>query len=443
MSDLLIRGCTVVHVDSPAHARVAAAQDIVIAGQRIEAVLPTDQYDPSRARQVLEAAGLVAMPGLINCHAHVPMVLFRGLAEDVPIERWFNDYIWPLEHHLTPGDVHTGMLLGAAEMIRAGVTSVADHYFHMDAAAQAIDQAGMRALLGWAIFTSSGDTMIDRTAAFVTAWHGAARGRIRACMAPHAPYTCSDDYLRAVARKARDLGVGIHIHAAETAGQTQASLEKTGATPIEVLERTGILDSPTIVAHGCGVLPRDLEILARHQAGIAHAPKTYLKLAMDLTPIPAARAAGVPIGLATDGACSNNTLNLWESLRLMAMTQKDRAGSPEVVAIPEALYIATRESARVFGLGHELGALEPGYLADLILLDLNGVHHQPLHSITASLVYNMEPADVHTVVIDGQVVMRNREIRTLDVGHVVEQATVAMDRLARRDPNQRIQTYNP
>lgn len=443
MSDLLVRGCTVVHIDDPRQARVISAQDIVIAGQRIQAVLPTGQYDPARAGQVLDALGMVAMPGLINCHAHVPMVLFRGLAEDVPIERWFNEYIWPLEHHLTPDDVHTGMLLGTAEMIRAGVTSVADHYFHMDEAATAVDQSGMRALLGWAIFTSGGEEMIDRTAEFVTRWHGAARGRIRACMAPHAPYTCSDDYLRAVARKARDLGVGIHIHAAETGSQTQASLAKTGFTPIEVLERTGVLDSPTIIAHGCGILPGDIDILARHEAGIAHAPKTYLKLAMDLTPIPAARAAGVPIGLATDGACSNNTLNLWESLRLMAMTQKDRAGSAEVLSIPETLYIATRESARVFGLAHELGALEPGYLADLILLDLGGVHHQPLHSVTASLVYNLEPPDVHTVVIDGRVVMRNREIRTMDLGGVIGKASAAKARLARRDPNQRIQTYNP
>ncbi|MBL8147748.1 MAG: amidohydrolase [Anaerolineae bacterium] len=443
MSDLLIRNCTVVHVDTPQAARVAVAQDIVIAGNRIHAVLPTGQADPSRFSQVIDARGLVAMPGLINCHAHVPMVLFRGLAEDVSIDRWFNEYIWPLENNLTPEDVHTGALLGAAEMIRAGVTSVADHYFHMDENATAVEQSGIRALLGWAIFTSSGEAMIERSGDFVSDWHGAANGRIRACMAPHANYTCSDDYLRAVAHKARELGVSIHIHAAETMSQTQASLEKTGFTPIQTLEMTGILDSPTIIAHGCGLLPEDIEILSRYEAGVAHAPKTYLKLAMDLTPILAARAAGVPIGLATDGACSNNTLNLWESLRLMAMTQKDRAGSPEVLPIPEALYIATRESARVFGLANELGALTPGYLADIILLDLNGLHHQPLHSISASLVYNVEPPDVHTVIIDGEIVMHDRRIHTIDVPAVISKANGAKQRLAYRNPGQRIQTYNP
>lgn len=443
MGDLLIRGSTVVHIDSPRLARVVPAQDIAISGNRIQAVLPSGQADPSRFGRVIEARGMVAMPGLINCHAHVPMVLFRGLAEDVSIDRWFNEYIWPLEHNLTPDDVFMGELLGAAEMIRAGVTSVADHYFHMDHAARALEQSGMRALLGWAIFTSNGEAMIERTADFVSDWHGAAHGRIRGCMAPHANYTCSDDYLRAVAHKARELGVAIHIHAAETMSQTEASLEKTGYTPIQVLEMTGILDSPTILAHGCGLLPEDIELLARYEVGVAHAPKTYLKLAMDVTPILAARQAGVPIGLATDGACSNNTLNLWESLRLMTMMQKDRATSPEVLPIPEALYIATRESARVFGLAGELGALEPGYLADLILLDLGGLHHQPLHSATASLVYNVEPPDVHTVIIDGEIVMQNRQIRTVDVPSVIDQAQAARARLSRRNVNERIQTYNP
>jgi 5-methylthioadenosine/S-adenosylhomocysteine deaminase len=371
------------------------------------------------------------------------MVLLRGLAEDVAIERWFNEYIWPLESNLQQEDVYWGMTLGLAEMIRAGVTTVADHYFYMDQGALAVERAGTRALLGWAIFSSSGEAMIERTADFAREWHGAANGRIRAIMAPHAPYTCTDDYLRAVAYKAKELGLGVHIHAAETMEQTQASLAKTGRTPIQVLEQTGVLDVPTIVAHACGALPEDVELLSRYEAGIAHAPKTYLKLAMDLTPIALCRELGVPVGLATDGAVSNNTLNLWESLRLMAMLQKDRAGSPEVMPIDEALYIATRESARVIGMEHELGAIEPGYLADIILLDLGGLHHQPVHSITASLVYNTEIHDVHTVIVDGRVLMRARELLTIDAEEAVHQARLSMQRMAQRQPNRRIQTYNP
>ncbi|MBE0688643.1 MAG: amidohydrolase family protein, partial [Anaerolineae bacterium] len=234
-----------------------------------------------------------------------------------------------------------------------------------------------------------------------------------------------------------------HIHVSETMDQTQASVAKRGITPVQVLQETGIFDVPTILAHVCGALPQDITLMAKYRTGIAHAPKTYLKLAMDVAPVIAFREAGIPVGLATDGAVSNNTLNIWESLRLLAMMQKDRAHTPEVMTIPEALHIATGESARVFGLADDLGAVEPGYLADLIVVDLSGVHHQPLHSVTASLVYNVQPADVQTVIVDGKVVMRDRELLTLDEGEIVAQVRASMARLAQRTPDRRIQSYNP
>jgi 5-methylthioadenosine/S-adenosylhomocysteine deaminase len=365
------------------------------------------------------------------------------LAEDVSIERWFNDYMWPLESNLQAEDVYWGMQNGLAEMIKAGVTSVADHYFFMDEAAKAIEKAGTRALLGWAIFGTSGYEMIERTGQFVQDWQGAAGGRIRTLMAPHAPYTCDDDYLRACVKKAKELSVGIHIHAAEVMSQTEASLDKRGLTPIQVLEQTGVFDVPTILAHVIGALPGDMQIMTKHGAGVAHAPKTYLKLAMGTAPVRMFRGHGIPVGLATDGAVSNNTLDIFEAMRLMAMTQKQEAGSPEVLTIPEALYIATRESAQVFGLGDTLGALEPGNLADLILVDLNGMHHQPTHSLTASLVYNTASTDVRTVICDGKVIMRDRKLLTLDEGEIVSQVQASMERVAQRQPDKRIQVYNP
>ena len=443
MSDLLIRNCGVLNVTFDARAFVLHEHDILIGGGRIEAVQPTGQADPSHFREVIDGTGLLAMPGLINCHAHVPMVIFRGLAEDVSIERWFNDYMWPLESNLQPDDVYWGMQLGLAEMIRAGVTSVADHYFFMDEAAKAVEKAGTRALLGWAIFGSGGREMVERSAEFVADWQGAADGRIRTLMAPHAPYTCDDDYLRACLKEAQRLGVGIHIHVSEEMGQTRASLEKRGLTPIQVCEQVGLFSQPTIIAHACGALPEDMPILAKRGVGIAHAPKTYLKLAMGTAPVLEFRRNGIPVGLATDGAVSNNTLDIWESLRLMAMTQKQAAASPEVLTIPEALTIATRESARVIGLPDELGALEPGYLADVILVDLKGIHHQPLHSQTASLVYNTAASDVRTTIVNGRVLMRDRQLLTLDEAEIVVRVRANMARLAQRVPNQRIQVYNP
>ena len=218
MFDLLIRKAHVLGVSGEGEVQVRRDHDVAIAGNRIGALEPSGTIEPGRARQVIEAGGMLAMPGLINTHAHVPMVIFRGLAEDVSLEKWFNEYMWPLENNLQSEDVYWGMLLGLAEMIEAGVTSVADHYFHMDQAAKAVEEAGTRAALGWAVFGNQGETMLERTAQFVEQWQGAAGGRITTWLAPHAPYTCDDDFLRAAARRARDLGVGIHIHVAETAG---------------------------------------------------------------------------------------------------------------------------------------------------------------------------------------------------------------------------------
>ncbi|NWG15384.1 MAG: amidohydrolase [Chloroflexi bacterium] len=444
MSDLLIRNCRVLQTSAhEPRAAVLNGQDVIVRGSRIEAVQPTGQADPSHFGQVIEAGGLLAMPGLINTHAHVPMVIFRGLAEDVSIEKWFNDYMWPLESNLQPDDVYWGMQLGLAEMIRGGVTSVADHYFYMDRAAEAVEAAGTRALLGWAIFGSGGQQAVEQSAAFVRQYQGAAGGRIRTWMAPHAPYTCDDDFLRASVRQAEALGVGIHIHVSETMGQTEASLGKRGLTPIQVLEQTGVLDVPTLLAHVVGAMPGDMAILARRTTGIAHAPKTYLKLAMGTAPVRAFIGHGIPVGLATDGAVSSNTLDIWESLRLLALTQKQEAGSPEAMTIPQVLFVATRLSARVFGLPDDLGAVEPGYLADIILVDLNGLHHQPLHSLTASLVYNTAAGDVRTVICDGKIIMRDRQLLTLDEGEIVAQVNAGMARLSQRVPNKRIQVYNP
>lgn len=444
MSDLLIQNGNVLQIDrGGTRAEIQSGFDVLIRGQRIASVQPTGNADPSHFRNVIDATDRVVMPGLINCHAHVPMVIFRGLAEDVSIDRWFNEFIWPLESNLQSDDVYWGMQLGAAEMLLGGVTTVADHYFHMDRGAAAIEAVGMRGLLGWAMFGSQGQAALDQTKRFIQEWQGAANGRIKTIVAPHAPYTCDDDFLRASASLAHHLGVALHIHASENKAQTDASLAKRGITPIEVLERVGILDGGTIIAHACGVMPDDIERMAAANVGVATCPKTYLKLGMDITPVPYLRQAGIPVGLGTDGAVSNNTLDLFEAMRLTAMLQKDRARDPEVLPIAEALAIATRDSARVIGMAGEIGSVEAGYLADLIVVDLSGLHHQPLHSITTSLVYNAMASDVRDVIVDGQVVVRDRQLLTVDTAQVVENVNEGMLRLAQRVPNKRIQTYNP
>lgn len=442
MHDLLIRDCHVVRCE-PRETTVLRHRELVVDGGLIGAVLPAGTTAPESCRDVIEGRGMVAMPGLIDTHAHVPMVIFRGLAEDVSLETWFNEYMWPLESNLQEDDVYWGMKLGLVELIEGGVTAVADHYFFMDRAAEAVREAGVRAALGWAVFGSGGQAAFDRSARFAKEWNGQAEGRITTWMAPHAPYTCDDDFLRETARMAGRLGLGIHIHAAETVAQTEASVARHGRTPIQVLEQTGVLEHRAIVAHGCGVTDDDIKILADHRAGVAHAPKTYLKLAMGTTPVIALREAGVPVGLATDGAVSNNTLDLWESMRLMAMVQKDRARAPEAMTLAETLHVATRGSAAVYGLPDTIGHLAPGFAADVILVDVSGVHCQPLHSIPATLVYATRASDVQTVVVGGRVIMRDRKLLTLDKEEIVRRVGDSMERLQRRVPDKRIQLYEP
>jgi 5-methylthioadenosine/S-adenosylhomocysteine deaminase len=371
------------------------------------------------------------------------MGIFRGLAEDVDIETWFNEYMWPLESNLTADDVYWGMQLGLAEMIQAGVTAVADHYFHMDRAAAAVEQAGTRAALGWAVFGDQGADGVARTASFADEYRGAADGRITTWLAPHAPYTCDIPFLEAVAREAGRLDLGIHIHAAETTGQTRASVEAHGRTPIEILADAGVLERPTILAHCCGVTENDIELMASKPCGVAHAPKTYLKLAMGAAPVTDFRGAGVPVGLATDGPVSNNTLDVLESLRLMAMVQKHELRDPRALSIGEALTIVTRDSARVYGLPDDLGRIAPGWLADIVLIDLSGPHNQPPHDPAANLVYSVRASDVHTVICDGRLLMRDRELLTLDLAEIVARVGESMERLSRRVPHARIQLYRP
>ena len=442
MSSLRIQNADVLQCEADS-CRILRNHDIHIEDNRIAAVEPAGAAEASAEAQVIPASGMLAIPGLINTHAHVPMGIFRGLAEDVDIETWFNEYMWPLEANLTADDVYWGMQLGLAEMISAGVTAVADHYFHMDRAAAAVERAGTRAALGWAVFGNQGAEGIERTVSFAEEFSGVADGRITTWLAPHAPYTCDDGFLSAVAAEAERLNLGIHIHAAETAGQTETSVAAHGSTPIQILENTGILARPTILAHCCGVTAADMELMAQRPCGVAHAPKTYLKLAMGVAPVLALREAGVPVGLATDGPVSNNTLDILESMRLMVLVAKHEAGDPRKMPVGAALTIATRDSARVYGMPNDLGHLAPGFLADVILIDLSGAHNQPPHDPAANLVYSTRASDVQTVICNGEVIMRDRQLLTLDLEEIKARVGESMTRLSQRVPESRIQLYRP
>jgi 5-methylthioadenosine/S-adenosylhomocysteine deaminase len=443
MYDLLIQNCTIVSPDSEIP-RILPEHDIAVQDQRIAVVQPAGQISADQATEVIDSAEMVALPGLINAHAHAAMVLFRGAAEDVPVEAWFNDFIWPMETNLTPEDVYWGAMLAAVEMIESGITTVADHYFAMDSVAEAIVQSGMRGHLAPTMF-GQGDPRaeLDMAVAFAARWHGAARGRIQSWLGPHSPYLCPPEFLRTVAAEARALGLGCHIHVSETAQQVQASVERHGVTPIRLLEQLGLLDAPLLCAHAAHATPEEIGLLADHRVGVAHCPKTFLKLAAGIAPVVAMRARGVAVGVGSDGAASNNTLDMLEQLRLAAMLQKHELGDARALPAGAALALATSVGARALGQGDALGVLAPGALADIILVRIDGAHVQPVHNLAAALVYATRASDIDTTIVDGRVLMRGRRLQTLDKAMIMREVNARVTRLQARQHGRRLQTYQP
>ncbi|MFF7354686.1 MULTISPECIES: amidohydrolase [Streptomyces] len=444
-ADLLITGCTVlVHDDEE---RIGFEEDaaVVVRDGVIDAVTTAAAVRRTAAAQRIDARGQVAMPGLVNCHTHAPMAALRGVAEDLPTDEWFNDVVWPIESNLTERDVELGARLACAEMIRGGVTCFADHYFRMDAVAAVVAECGIRAHLGEAYFSSQGARGREGSLEFALRHRGGAGGRITTALAPHAPYTVTDADLAATAGLARAHGLPVHIHAAENREQTETSLARHGRTPIETLDRAGLLDTDLLIAHGTGITERDLPLLARTggRTAVATAPRGYLKFAWPTTtPVRALRAAGVPVGLATDGAASNNSLDVWESMALTSLIQKSAEGDPRWLTSRQALHHATLQSARAVGLGDSVGTLAPGRRADIILVDLTGPHTQPVHDLAATLVHSARSSDVRTTVVDGRVLMRDRELLTLDLPAVTGELTRRLPALTDRGHGRRIQEYD-
>lgn len=418
---------------------------IVVRDGVIESVISSAQAEELPAVERIDGRGQIALPGLVNCHTHAPMVALRGIAEDLPTEEWFNDVVWPIESNLTEKDVELGARLACAEMIRGGVTCFADHYFSMDAVAAVVEECGIRAHLGQAYFSSQGPQGREKSLEFALRHRGGAGGRITTALAPHAPYTVDDSDLTATASLAREHGLSVHLHAAENRDQAEASLARHGVTPIEVLRRTGILDTDVLIAHGSGILDSDLPILASASGltAVATAPRGYLKFAWPTTtPVRALHDIGIPVGLATDGAASNNSLDVWESMALTALIQKSTTGDPRWLTSRQALHHASLQSARAVGLGEVVGSIAPGRRADIILVDLTGPHTQPIHDLAATLVHSARSSDVRTTIVDGRVLMRDRELLTIDVPSVAEELSRRLPALLDRGHGRRIQDYD-
>ncbi len=415
--NILLKNATIVTLNDQDDIFTNAS--LAISQGRIAAVgdIPAD----FAADEVIDLSGKIITPGLYNAHTHAAMVFARGYAEDMPLDRWFNEGIWKLESALTPEMVRWGVRLAMIEMIRGGVIGFADHYFYMDEVAQAVIESGMRANLAWAVFGREEGELgvtIPGTVDFVKRYNGAAEGRLRALFGPHSPYLCSDQFLARTAAVAVREGIGIHIHAAETAGQVQASLAEYDMTPIELLHDRGLFETHTIVAHAIHVNPVDIAILAQSDVNVVQCPSTHLRYAMGVTPVPQMLAEGVNVALGADGAGSSVALNLWREMRLAVVTQRQALNDPEVMGGLTPLRMAARHGARALNF-RESGVLAPGYQADLIVIDANQPHFQPVHSIAAALIWSTGPADVRDVMVAGRWLMRDRQLLTLDEASIL------------------------
>jgi 5-methylthioadenosine/S-adenosylhomocysteine deaminase len=459
--DLIVSDATVLthtepadpgYPDDPARARATAVllehHDIGVADGAIAWVRPTGTTPEAErdGARTIDGRGRLAMPGLINCHTHSAMTMFRGSAEDVPVHSWFNDHIWPMEVNLTPRDVALGARLAIGEMLLAGVTTFADHYFSMDEIAREVDASGARAVLAPTYFSSEGPAGLDRSAAFAAEWHGGADGRITAMMGPHAVYTVDDADLERTARVASELGIRTHIHAAEGMFQTDSSLASRGVSPMQVLHDTGILESGALIAHGAGITPDDVRWLApvADRIGVAACDKVYLKHAQQsTTPVRLLHDAGVPVGIGTDGPASGNTLSVLESMRFLSLVEKQKTADATWLTSAHALDLATRQSALTAGLGSTVGALLPGRRADVVLVALDAPHLQPMHDVAAAMVLSVQESDVRTVLVDGRVVVDDGRLTTIDVQEAIDGLTARIPQLRDRSHGRRIQDYAP
>ncbi|MDC3980154.1 amidohydrolase [Polyangium jinanense] len=384
----------------------------------------------------IDGTNHVAVPGFFNAHCHASMSLVRGYAEDLPLDRWFNERVWVAESALGPEEVRAGALLAACEMIRSGTVAFNDHYFYMDHVAEVVEASGMRASLTWCQFGLGADKEVgadlEGALAFAERWNGKADGRIRAMLGPHSPYVCPPAFLREIAALAKEKGLGLHIHIAESEEQVSRSLAAHGVTPARLLEETGVLDVPTIAAHALYLSDDDVAILARHGTTVAYCPITYMKLAMGPGDVPRLLRAGVNVALGTDGPASNNDMDMKEAVRFLPLLQKLACRDAEVIAGDASLRIATQAGARAMGFS-KAGVLEAGRPADLVLFDFDKPHLVPRHDLVANLVHAAKGSDVSHVFVAGNLLYANGTILTLDEEKIRAEAERAAFRMVSRD----------
>ncbi len=433
--DLLVLGGTIVTMD--ASRRVIDDGAIAVRKGRIIGIGSRAEIERSyTAPKKISGAGKLITPGLINGHTHIPMVLFRGLADDMDLQEWLTKYIFPAEaKNVNEEFVRAGTRLGLAEMIRGGTTTYCDMYYFEDAIAEETSAAGVRGVLGETLIdfpvadnktNAEGMAYVEK---FVSRWKG--NDLIVPAIAPHAPYTVSEDHLKAVRAFSDRTGAPIVTHVSETKREVDDSVKAKGASPVAYLDRIGFLNERVIAAHVVWPQGNDINILKQRRVGVIHNPQSNMKLASGVAPVPRMMDEGVLLGLGTDGAASNNDLNMWEEMDTVAKLHKVFSGDPKVISAQQAFELATIRGAAALHLEKEIGSLETGKRADILIIERDSLNQIPLYNIYSDLVYATKGSDVESVIINGRIVMQDRRLLTLNEVAIKRDARVFREKIAK------------
>ncbi|MFP4029935.1 MAG: amidohydrolase [Desulfococcaceae bacterium] len=433
--DLLVTNGTVLTLD--AENRTLRGGAVAVSGGRIAAVGPAADFADAAADRAIDADGGLILPGLVNVHTHAAMTLFRGLADDLPLMTWLQDHIFPAEARLNADRVYDGALLACAEMIRSGTTCFCDMYLFEESVARAARDAGMRAAVGEVLYDFPSpnygpiEAGFDYVAAMMDRW--ADDPLIRVAVEPHSPYLCAPSLLERAAELARSRNARLVIHLSETRDEVQQTREKYGRTPVEHLAALGVLGPDVVAPHCVHLTEGDIALLAEHDVKAAHNPESNMKLASGVAPVPELLRAGVRVGLGTDGCASNNDLDLLREMDTCAKLHKVNTLDPTVLDARTVLRMATIDAARCLGLEAEIGSLEAGKRADLIVVDRNRPHLRPMYNPESHLVYAVRGSDVAATVVNGRVLMADRRLETLDQAEVMARAAEAAEAVAGRE----------
>ncbi len=387
---------------------------------------PVHQFD-----DVGWGKGMLILPGFINTHGHAAMSLLRGYADDLPLQTWLSDYIWPAEETLTADDISVGSQLAMMEMLETGTTCFTDMYFHMEKVAQAVIDSGMRAVLGSSLMSilPYSDEMLHAAVAFAKDFQGAGHGRIVTTMAPHSPYTCSPEYIKKIMGQAHKLNVMVQIHLSETRSENKDLKRQYGVSPTILLRNAGLLSQHVLVAHAIYLDDQDIDILAHHNVHVAHNPGSNLKLGSGIASVVSMMARKMSVGLGTDGASSNNKLDMYEEMRLVALLHKGALEYPTAISASEALYMATAGGAKALFLPAGFGTLDIGAPADFQLIDVSGPRYQPANRLLSHVVYASHAGDVRRVFVAGKELYRNGEFLTIDKQRVMFEVNQLVSKL--------------